>query len=57
MIAVARELHPARPGALDNPSWLVGRGWCHPGMPDCAPCPLTRVCPKDIERAAHVTSG
>jgi endonuclease III len=26
MIAVARQLHPARPGALDLPAWLIGRG-------------------------------
>ena len=57
MIAVARRLHPTRPGALDLPTWLIGRGWCHPGVPDCAMCPLTKVCPKEIERAAHVTSG
>jgi uncharacterized HhH-GPD family protein len=57
MVTVARQLHPARPGALDLPAWLIGRGWCHPGIPDCASCPLTEVCPKDIERAAHVTSG
>lgn len=57
MIAVARQLHPARPGELDLPTWFVGRGWCHPGVPDCASCPLTEVCPKEIERAAHVTSG
>lgn len=54
MITVARRLHPARPGALDLPTWLIGRGWCHPGVPDCASCPLTKVCPKEIERAAHV---
>ena len=57
MIAMARELHPARPGALDLPAWLIGRGWCHPGIPNCIGCPLTEVCPKDIERAAQVTSG
>jgi uncharacterized HhH-GPD family protein len=57
MIAVARELHPARPGELDLPAWLIGRGWCHPGVPNCAACPLTAVCPKDIERAAVVTSA
>lgn len=56
MIAVARQLHPARPGALDLPTWLIGRGWCHPGAPDCVSCPLTEVCPKEIERAAHVTA-
>ncbi|HEX9353747.1 MAG TPA: hypothetical protein VF933_08020 [Streptosporangiaceae bacterium] len=57
MIAVARALHPERPGVLDFPAWRIGRNWCHPGLPDCAPCPLTHVCPKDIERAAQVTSA
>lgn len=56
MIDAARHLHPQRPGALDLPTWLVGRGWCHLGVPDCETCPLTQVCPKEIERAAHVTS-
>ena len=57
MIAVARALHPSRPGALDWPAWDIGRNWCHAGTPDCGACPLTHVCPKDIERAARVTSG
>ena len=57
MIAAARQLHPVRPGALDLPMWLIGRGWCRPGIPNCAYCPLTEVCPKDIERAAHVTAA
>ena len=57
MIARARELHPQRPGALDLPAWLIGRKWCRPGVPRCETCPLTMVCPKDIERAAHVISG
>src|SRR2546425_6947754 len=57
MIVVARELNPTRPGALDLPAWLIGRGWCHPGIPDCVACPLTAVCPKGIELAALVTSG
>ncbi len=57
MIGVARQLHPKRPGELDLPTWLIGRGWCLPGVPACASCPLTEVCPKEIERAAHVTSG
>lgn len=56
MIAVARQLHPPRPGALDLPTWLIGKGWCHAGVPACASCPLTEVCPKEIERAAHVTA-
>ena len=57
MIKAARQLHPSRPGALDFPAWDVGRNWCHAGVPDCGDCPLTHVCPKDIERAARVTSA
>jgi endonuclease III len=57
IVAVARALHTTRPGELDLPAWLVGRGWCHAGIPECAACPLTDVCPKDIEGAGHVTSG
>lgn len=57
MIQVARRLNPDRPGALDLPTWYVGRTWCHAGLPACLECPLTNVCPKDIERAAHVVSG
>ena len=57
MITAARQLNPSRPGALDFPAWDVGREWCHAGTPDCGQCPLTHVCPKDIERAARVTSG
>lgn len=57
MIEVARRLHPTRPGALDLPAWNIGRTWCHPGVPNCETCPLTEVCPKDIEGAAQVTSG
>jgi uncharacterized HhH-GPD family protein len=57
MIGVARALHPERPGQLDLPAWLVGRAWCRPGIPNCAGCVLTNVCPKDIERAAGVRSA
>ena len=57
MITVARELYPSRPGQLDLPAWHIGRRWCHAGIPDCINCFLTNVCPKDIERAARVTSG
>ncbi|MBA4181721.1 MAG: hypothetical protein C0506_14120 [Anaerolinea sp.] len=57
MIQVARGLNPDRPGALDLPAWYVGRTWCHAGLPACSVCPLTNVCPKDIERAARVVSG
>jgi endonuclease-3 len=54
MVAVARYLHPQRPGELDNPVWDIGRGWCHPRNPDCAACPLVTVCPGLIERGNHV---
>ena len=57
MIEVARKLHRSRPGELDLPTWLIGRGWCHADIPNCETCPLTDVCPKDIERAAQVRSG
>jgi len=56
MIAVARELHPERPGALDVPAWTVGKLWCHPGVPDCPACVLNEVCPRWIDRASTVIS-
>jgi len=48
--AVASELHPKYPGALDSPTWTVGRDWCHAHEPDCSgdgvgkPCPLQKQC-------------
>jgi uncharacterized HhH-GPD family protein len=50
MIAVARALHPERPGALDFPAWDIGRRWCHPRTPLCPTCPLLGACPRLIER-------
>lgn len=44
--AVARRLHPERPGLLDLPTWLIGRRWCHPTQPQCADCALTEACAK-----------
>jgi len=54
MIAVARSAHPDRPGDIDLPAWLIGRKWCRPGIPLCASCPLSAVCPKEIGAAADV---
>jgi uncharacterized HhH-GPD family protein len=54
MVEVARSLHPERPGELDIPGWWVGHEWCHPGVPDCPACPLTKVCPKLVDRAGSV---
>ena len=56
MIEVARQLHPTAPGALDRPTWEIGRTWCSPQIPTCINCPLSEVCPKDIERSAQVVS-
>jgi len=57
MLDVARRAHPERPGAIDFPAWLVGRQWCHAGLPDCVNCVLRDVCPKDIDRANNVRGG
>jgi endonuclease III len=57
MIATARQLNPDSPGALDLGAWLIGRDFCSPRDPDCVRCPLTKVCPKDIGRAAGVRGG
>lgn len=54
MVAVARALHPERPGELDNPAWDIGRRWCHRKSPDCPGCPLVKVCPRLIERGSSV---
>ena len=36
------------------PAWLVGRQWCHAGLPDCPACILRDVCPKDVDRDSTV---
>jgi uncharacterized HhH-GPD family protein len=54
MVAVARSLHPDRPGELDNPTWDIGRRWCTAGKPSCQTCPLVAVCPRLIERGDAV---
>jgi uncharacterized HhH-GPD family protein len=51
ILRTARRLHPQYPGALDAPTWQIGRRWCHAGRPDCSgtdagdPCPLAKLCP------------
>jgi len=50
LLAAAAELYPRYPGALDYPTWEVGRTWCQASKPNCAgeeigrPCPLARWC-------------
>ena len=46
VIKTARKLNPEYPGILDNPGWVIGRGYCHPENPKCDKCPISNVCPK-----------
>lgn len=48
MVAIARILHPQRPGELDFPLWDIGRSWCHKTEPVCRECVLTGLCPQNI---------
>jgi endonuclease III len=47
-LKAARRLNPEYPGALDPPTWVIGKKWCTPFAPQCQNCPLTAVCPKII---------
>lgn len=40
----ARKLNPEYPGALDPPTWIIGKQWCA-SVPKCHSCPLKNVCP------------
>jgi uncharacterized HhH-GPD family protein len=48
--AVAHVMNPRFPGKLDEPTWFIGRGWCHKsgrqcgGNQDGIPCPLQDLC-------------
>jgi uncharacterized HhH-GPD family protein len=48
--ATASAMHPSFPGELDEPTWRIGRGWCHPSERECRangdgdPCPLRELC-------------
>lgn len=42
----ARKLNPNYPGALDPPTWIIGKKWCTPTQPKCYDCPLNAACPK-----------
>ena len=47
-VNVARRLSPEAPWKLDFAAWYIGQEWCHSSEPDCAHCPLSRLCPKLI---------
>ncbi|NVM54983.1 MAG: hypothetical protein HWN66_14860 [Candidatus Helarchaeota archaeon] len=46
LLNAARDLNADYPGALDLPSWLIGRRFCHAREPECSSCPLEEDCPK-----------
>ncbi len=46
IVQTARELSPDCPGALDNPSWVIGRSYCHLKAPECDKCPISTKCSK-----------
>lgn len=48
-LKAARILNPDYPGALDPPTWIIGKKWCTPFAPRCQSCPLNEVCPKKYE--------
>ena len=48
-LKAARRLNPEYPGALDPPTWLIGKKYCIPWSPKCHACPLSMVCPKNID--------
>lgn len=43
-ILTAREMNPEYPAIFDSLFWNVGRDFCHPTKPDCAPCCLRQYC-------------
>lgn len=47
-IKAARRLNPEYPGALDAPTWIIGKKWCSSLSPKCHGCPLDKVCPNKI---------
>lgn len=48
-LSAARRLNPSYPGALDAPTWTIGRKWCTAFNPNCNTCPLADCCPKNIQ--------
>jgi uncharacterized HhH-GPD family protein len=46
IVQQARIMSPKYPGALDTPSWYIGRTYCSNNTPKCEQCPLSTVCAK-----------
>lgn len=45
-LMAARRLNPDYPGALDPPTWMIGRNYCNANSPKCSRCPMDSCCPK-----------
>lgn len=45
-LKAARKLHPDYPGALDAPTWIIGKKWCNQFYPQCSACIMKTACPK-----------
>jgi len=50
-LKAASDLNPEYPGALDGPTWIIGKRWCSSLDPKCPDCPVTTVCPKNISQS------
>jgi endonuclease-3 len=44
-LEAARRLNPEYPGALDAPTWIIGKRWCSPFAPKCSVYAVRTVCP------------
>ena len=48
-LRAARKFNPEYPGALDAPTWIIGKKWCTPFGPQCTACVMGAVCPKNMK--------
>jgi len=54
IVDTAKSLNPEYPGALDLPSWEIGRRFCDNKAPDCDGCPIEPKCSTDRIKKYHV---
>jgi len=47
-LEAAKRLNPEYPGALDPPTWVIGKRWCTPWETFCSNCPVDKVCQKKV---------
>jgi len=48
-VKAARRFNPEYLGALDAPTWVVGRKWCTSFAPRCEECPLESACLQNLD--------